>query len=65
MYGCVCVQHRSAEGKKERKKQRQKEECVDGRGSSQRSVRLYGCLYGTYLTTIHCTLYAPTNGKIV
>lgn len=51
--------------KKERKKQRQKEECVDGRGSSQRSVRLYGCLYGTYLTTIHCTLYAPTNGKIV
>lgn len=78
----VCMYMRTTkretqEGKKKgKKKQRTKRRMplVGGRGSSQRSVRLNGCLYGTYLTTVHttqCTLYgliaqlADQRGTIV
>jgi hypothetical protein len=42
--------------KKGKKKQRQKEEWVGGRGpaSGLYGVRLNGCLYGSYLTAVHC-----------
>jgi hypothetical protein len=53
MYALPKEKRRKKKGKK---KQTQKEEWVGGRGpaSGLYGVRLNGCLYGTYLTAVHC-----------
>lgn len=70
---CMYVPNEKRRKEKRKGKTETKEEWVGGRGPSQRSVRLNGCSYGTYLTTVHCRTcilygliaHVADHGKIV